>query len=125
MPTVPKLSIGYDYTPEYFGEDGAGHHFSGLLDLGLPAEIGLAFEAGYQSVDGDKQSGCDGAGTCYGTKEGKPGFDYWYGRIGIDRDFFGFNLDLSYWYNSEEEWFETVYGESAKEVVIFTVKYGF
>jgi len=129
MPTTPKLSVGYDYTPNFSLEDGAGH----LLDLGLPLDIGLAFEAGYQMVDGDKTTGCDGAGTCYG-QDGEDGFDYTYFRVGLSREFFGLNCDLSYWYNSEEEWFESEYDEgkdeygyatAAKDTFILTVSYSF
>jgi len=124
IPTTPKFTVGYDFSPDYWGEDGTGHHLNGILDIGLPADIGLVFEAGYQSVAGDKQSGCDGAGTCYGTDEGE-GFDYSYYKIGVNRDFFNVNFDLSYWHNSEEDWFENVYGTSAKDQVVFTAAYTF
>jgi uncharacterized protein (TIGR02001 family) len=133
IPTTPKLSIGYDYTPDYSNEDGSGHHVSALLDLGLPADIGPQFEGGYQTVDGDKTTGCDGAGTCYG-QDGEAGFDYGYLRAGINRDFFGINLDLSYWYNNEEDWFESVYDEEkdewgyashAEDTFILTASYSF
>jgi uncharacterized protein (TIGR02001 family) len=133
VPTTPKLNIGYDFTPNYSNEDGIGHHFNALLDLGLPLDIGLAIEAGYQTVEGDKTTGCDGAGTCYG-QDGEDGFDYAYYRLGINREFFGINVDLSYWYNSEEDWFESVYNEekdewgyatAAKDKVVLTVSYTF
>ena len=135
MPTTPKLSIGYDYTPDYSNEDGYGHHVNALLDLGLPQDISVQLEAGYQWVEGDKTTGCDGFGTCYGM-DGDAGFDYGYFRIGIARDFFfdSLNFDLSYWYNSEEDWFnseynpvtdEWGYATEADSTVILTVSYSF
>ncbi len=125
IPTTPKLTLGYDFTPNYFGEDGVGHHVNAILDLGLPLDIVLAFEGGYQSVEGDKQTGNDGEGTSYGVDEAD-GFDYTYFRVGIAREFFGINCDLSYHFaNSEEEWFLEGYGTSAENKLILTTSYSF
>jgi uncharacterized protein (TIGR02001 family) len=125
LPTVPKLSVGYDFSPDFWGEDGIGHHFNAVLDLGLPYDFVLAGEAGYQYVEGDKQSGCDSTGFCYGV-DGDEGFDYWYYRIGLSREIFGINCDLSYHFgNTERSWFEDVYGSAADDQVIFYMSYTF
>jgi uncharacterized protein (TIGR02001 family) len=135
MPTTPKLSIGYDITPNYSNEDGLGHHINALLDMGLPADIALQLEAGYQTVEGDKTTGCDSTGYCYG-QDGDSGFDYAYYRIGINRDIFfdGLNFDLSYWYNGESDWFQSIYdelrdeygyGTKAENKFILTASYSF
>lgn len=125
LPTVPKLSVGYDFSPDFWGEDGISHHVNAVLELGLPFEFVLAGEAGYQWVEGDKQSGCDSTGFCYGT-DGNEGFDYRYYRIGLSREVFGLDCALNYHFgNSEDDWFEDVYGAKADDQVVFTVSYTF
>jgi len=135
VPTTPKLSVGFDWTPDYSNEDGNGYHINGILNFGLPYEFALDLEAGYQKVDGDKTTGCDSTGYCYGQNN-EAGFDYAYYRIGLDRDIFfdGLNLNLSYWYNSEEDWFNSVYNEEtdvygyasvADSTFILTLSYSF
>ena len=135
IPTTPKLSLGFDWSPNYTSQDGNSYHVNGILDFGLPYDFGLDLEVGYQSVEGDQTTGCDSTGFCYG-QDGKAGFDYAYFRAGIDRDIFfdGLNLDLSFWYNNEEDWFnlevnedETEYGYAtlADSKFILTLSYSF
>jgi uncharacterized protein (TIGR02001 family) len=90
FPLSPKLSGGYNYSPDFFGEDGDAHYFSGRLDLSLPYEFTLYGLIGYQWVEGDKSTG-KGNG-----ENGEDGYDYTHWRIGIARPVLGFVLDLSY-----------------------------
>jgi uncharacterized protein (TIGR02001 family) len=122
LPTVPKLHLEFDYSPDYWGEDGTSYHVNAILELGLPFEVQLALEAGYQNVDGDKQTGRDnGDGV-----DGGNGFDYNYYRVGLSRDIFVLNCDLSYHFgNSEEDWFKDSYETSAEDKLILTVSYAF
>ena len=57
LPTQPTIAIGYNYSLDFFGEDGDGHYVNGTLDLALPWRFGLGFEIGYQDVEGDKTTG--------------------------------------------------------------------
>lgn len=130
LPTVPKLYVGYDFTPDYFGEDGIGHHVNAMVELGLPMELIFQFEGGYQYVEGDKQTGSDSTGYSYGMG-GTDGFDYTYLRAGLAREFFGLNFDLSYHFGvSDEDWFENAYGTGygyagVKDQLVFTATYSF
>lgn len=127
LPTVPKLSVGYDFSPEYGGEDGTSHHVNAVLELGLPLECLLAVEVGWQDVEGDMQTGTDIWGDTWGV-DGKEGYDYTYWRVGLSREFFGFNCDLSYHFaNSEDDWFKEWYeGEDvADDELVFAVSYSF
>ena len=104
----PTIGVGYDYSPDFYGEDDAGHHYSGSLDLTLPMDIGLGGTYAYQDVEGDVTS--------------PDGFDYAYWRIGISKEIAGFGLDLSYWDTDEEE----MLGEDiASERIVFSVSRSF
>ena len=89
-PLSPKIALGYNYSPDFFGEDGDGHYVSGRLDFALPWELTLYGMIGYQWVEGDKSTG-NGNGD-----NGGDGYDYTHWRIGISRPVLGFVLDLSY-----------------------------
>lgn len=90
LPLSPKLGVGYNYSPDYYGEDGTGHYVSGRIDLLLPFELTLTGQLGYQRVAGGRITG-------HGNGEnGKGGFDYTHWRVGISRPLAGFTLDLSY-----------------------------
>jgi len=120
LPTVPKLSVGYDFSPEFSGEDGIGHHINTVLEMGLPLEILLALEGGWQYVEGDKQTG-----SAY-IAMGGSGFDYKYYRIGISREFLGINCDLSWWTNTEKDWLKSwKYDVPADDQAVITISYSF
>jgi len=130
LPTVPKLSVGYDFSPDYWGEDGLAHHANAVLEIGLPFEFVLAGEVGYQWVEGGDQTGYDPVwNVYYGEDNDQEGFDYMYYRVGISREVFGINLDLSYHFgNSEKDWLsddEMGYGTPSGDRVIFTGSYTF
>jgi len=125
LPTVPRLSVGFDYSPDYWGEDGTEWHVNAILEIGLPFELVLALEAGYQDVEGDKQTGSDSSGFSYGV-DGKDGFDYKYYRIGISREFLGINCDLSWWTNTEKDWLKSwKYDVPADDQAVITISYSF
>ncbi len=108
VPLSPAIGVGYDYSPEFYGEDGTGQHYSASLDLSLPGDIGLGGTYGYQDVEGDVTS--------------PDGFDYAYWRIGVSKEIMGFGLDLSYWDTNEEE----MLGEDiAGDRIVFSVSKGF
>jgi uncharacterized protein (TIGR02001 family) len=90
LPLSPKINGGYNYSPDYYGQDGDAHYGSGRLDLSLPFELTLSGLVGYQWVEGDRTYG-HGNGD-----NGHNGYDYVHWRIGISRPLLGFVLDLSY-----------------------------
>lgn len=90
LPLSPKIIGGYNYSPDFYGEDGDAHYGSGRLDLSLPFEFTLSGLVGYQWVEGVHTTG-NGNGD-----NGHNGYDYTHWRIGISRPLLGFVLDLSY-----------------------------
>ena len=101
MTLSPTLGIGYDYSPDFFGEDDTGHHYTASLDLTLPMDVGLGGLYGYQDVEGDVTS--------------PDGFDYSYWKIGLTKEILGFELDLSYWDTDEDD------TDIASERIVFSV----
>jgi uncharacterized protein (TIGR02001 family) len=91
--------VGFNYSPDFYGEDGNGYYYSGTLRLTLPYSFGLGFELGYQNVEGDKTTG-NGLGL-----DGRDGYDYLFWKIGLSKEVLGFNLDVSYYDTNEKEYF--------------------
>jgi uncharacterized protein (TIGR02001 family) len=111
LPLTPTIGVGYNYSPDFFGEDGIGHYVNGKLGLSLPYGFGLAGELGYQWVEGDKLTG-------HGQGEGGgDGFDYTHWRVGLSKEVLGFNLDLSYHNTNEEDFL----GKVGDERVVFMI----
>lgn len=108
---TPKLGLSYNYSPEFYGADGAGHHLLGTIDLTLPYEFSLLGYFGYQDVKGGQTTG----GTA--GEGGRPGFDFLYWRLGVSKVIKGFGLDLSYWDTDEENFL----GDLADSRVVFTL----
>lgn len=105
VPLKPTLTAGYLWSPEYFGEEGTYSKVLGKLKLALPYEVSLGFEIAHIDVEGGAFTG-NGAGL-----NGKDGYDWEYYRVGISRNIIaGFNADLSYYYGSEDEFFQNYYG---------------
>jgi uncharacterized protein (TIGR02001 family) len=115
LPLEPNLGLGFNYSPDYYGEDGDAYSVSSTLRLSLPYQFGLGFELGYQYVEGDKTTG-NGVGL-----DGEDGYDYLYWRIGLSRELLGFNLDLSYYDTNESEYF----GKIGEDRIVFTVSRSF
>jgi uncharacterized protein (TIGR02001 family) len=103
--------VGYNYSPDYYGEDGNAHYVNGTLDLALPWRFGLGFEIGYQDVEGDKTTGNNmGEG-------GGDGFDYIHWRLGLSYEIKGFELDLNYQDTNEQDFL----GNAADSRVVFSI----
>ncbi|MBW1742264.1 MAG: hypothetical protein JRJ47_02380 [Deltaproteobacteria bacterium] len=117
-PLSPVFGIGYAYSPEYSGEDGASNYINGTLDLTLPLNLTLSFEAGYQDIKGDKTTGNGG-----GLDDGN-GYDYIHWRVGLATKLKGFSLDVSYHDTNESGWLSDNIGQ-ADERVVFTVSRSF
>jgi len=108
LPLSPALGFGYGFSPEYSWEDGQSHHAYGTLDLSLPKNFVLGFEAGYMDIEGDK------------TTPG--GYDYLHWKIGLSTTLKGFGLDLSYHDTDEKDFFESFYGYNAGDSrIVFTL----
>jgi uncharacterized protein (TIGR02001 family) len=105
LPMEPNVGIGFNYSPDFFGEDGNAYFYNGTLRLSLPYGFGLGFELGYQNVEGGKLTG-NGRGL-----DGQDGFDYVFWKAGLSKEVLGFNLDLSYYDASEEQFFGNIGGD--------------
>jgi uncharacterized protein (TIGR02001 family) len=111
----PVLGAGYNFSPDYFGEDDVGHYFNATLDLSLPWwGLTLGGEVGYQDVEGDKSTGNNlGMG-------GNDGFDYVHWRISIAKDIPDwFTLDLGYHHTDDDA--EGFFGKIADPRLVFTI----
>ena len=115
VPLEPSLSVAFNYSPDFYGEDGNAYWVGSTLRLTLPYQFGLGFELGYQYVEGDKTTG-NGAGL-----NGEDGYDYLYWRIGLSKELLGFNLDLSYYDTNKNEYF----GKIGDDRVVFTISRSF
>jgi len=115
LPLEPNLGLGFNYSPNFYGEDGNAYYVSGTLRLTLPYQFALGFELGYQYVEGDKATG-NGKGL-----DGEDGYDYLCWRIGLSKELLGFNLDLSYYDTNEKEYF----GKIGKDHIVFTISRSF
>ena len=107
LPLSPYLTLGLDWSPDYWGEDGNSFNYTAQLDLEIGYEIKLTFNAGYFDVEGDKQTGKDPYGDYWGLDWEESGFDYAYYSVGLSRDFLEkFNLDITYHFGmSEKDWY--------------------
>jgi uncharacterized protein (TIGR02001 family) len=102
LPAQPTIGVGYNYSPDFYGEDGNAHYVNGTLDLALPYRLGLGFEIGYQYVEGDETTG-------HGMGEGgHSGYDYIHWRIGLSYEIKGFDLNLSYQDTNEADFLGNV-----------------
>ena len=115
VPLEPNLGLGFNYSPDFYGEDGDAYYTSGTLRLSLPYQLGLGFELGYQIVEGDKTTG-NGLGL-----DGEDGYDYLFWRIGLSKEVLGFMLDLSYYDTNESDYF----GKIGEDRVVFTISRSF
>ena len=115
IPLEPKIGLGLNYSPDFYGEDGNAYYINGTLRLTLPYKFGLRFEVGYQNVEGDKTTG-NGGGP-----DSEDGYDYLFWHISLSREILGFNLDLSYWDTNEEQYFGTI----GDDLVVFTISRSF
>ncbi len=110
LPMAPHIGINYDFSTEYFGEDGNSHHYSATVGVSLPYGFGLDGLYGYQEADGDGFSG----GVSW---------DYAYWQVGLTKSFMGFDLDLRYIDTNSDG--ESLFGGIATERVVFSVSRSF
>lgn len=109
---VPTFGLGWNWSPDFYGEDGKSSYLNFSVGLGLPYNLSVSGEAGYQDVSGDKLTG-NGGGL-----DGKDGYDYWHWRLGVGYSIFGFDLDLSYHDTNEEEFLGV---DNADKRVVFGI----
>jgi len=110
----PTIGAGYNFSPDYSGEDGLGNYVHGTLDLALPYEFTLGGEIGYQDVEGD-----DTTGHNMGMN-GHDGYDYWHYRVSLTKDIpKWFTLDLSY--HSTDNDAQDFFGDIADPRFVFTL----
>jgi uncharacterized protein (TIGR02001 family) len=110
----PTIGAGYNFSPDYSGEDGLGHYGNGTLDLALPYEFTLGGEIGYQYVEGD-----DTTGGNMGMN-GNDGYDYWHWRVSFTKDIpKWFTLDLSY-HNTDSD-AQNFFSDIADPRLVFTI----
>jgi len=119
VPLEPKFGIGYNYSPEYSGEEGKYQYVNGTLDLKLPLNFVLGFEIGHADVEGGMFTG-NGAGL-----DGGDGYEYYHWRVGLTTEVKGFGLNLSYHDTNEEKFFKDVLGVKAGERLVFTLSRSF
>jgi len=112
----PTFAVGWNWSPDYYGEDGTGNYINGSISVGLPYNLSVSGEAGYQDVAGDKLTG-HGNGL-----DGKSGYDYWHWRFGVGYSILGFDLDLSYHDTNEEEFLGK---DNADQRVVFSISRSF
>lgn len=115
VPLEPNLGLGFNYSPDFYGEDGDAYFINGTLRLALPYQFGLGFELGYQNVEGDKTTG-NGLGL-----GGGDGYEYLFWRIGLSKELLGFGFDLSYYDTNESEFF----GRIGDDRLVFTISRAF
>ena len=115
LPLEPNVGVGFNYSPDFYGEDGNAYYYSGTLRLTLPYSLGFGFELGYQDVEGDRTTG-NGRGL-----DGRDGYDYLFWKIGLSKEVLGFNLDVSYYDTNEEEYF----GQIGDSRFVFSISRNF
>ena len=100
---APSVSVGFAWSPDFYGEDDDGIYVNSSVGVSLPAGINPYFNIGYQDVSGDK------------TTAG--GFDYWHYAVGASKDFGAFTFDISW--NDAANYCDG--DQSACEAVVFAV----
>ncbi|HJP35766.1 MAG TPA: TorF family putative porin [Gammaproteobacteria bacterium] len=69
----PSIGIGFDWSPDYFGEDDDGIHIESFIGFSLPQGFGLTANMNYLDVEGDKSF--------------TGGYDYFYYSIELSKSF--------------------------------------
>ena len=82
VPLQPSIGALYNYSPDFFGEDGPGHYVSTNFNLSLPLQFGLGFEYGYQAASGGETT--------------PNGFSYSHWKVAATKQIVGFELELNY-----------------------------
>ena len=85
----PSLSAGFDWSPDYFGEDDTGWNVDSELSFSLPYDISFYGTVSYLDVKGDKTFSRS-AGAA------KNGYDYIYWSVGGSKELGILEFDLHY-----------------------------
>jgi len=104
---APSVSVGFAWSPDFYGEDDDGIYVNGSFGMSLPAGISPYFNIGYQDVSGDKTT--------------PAGFDYWHYAIGASKDVGPLTLDISW--NDADNYCSG--NQDACEAVVFSVSSSF
>jgi uncharacterized protein (TIGR02001 family) len=112
-PVTPTIGVGYNFSPDFYGEDGTAHYVNATLDVALPKGFGVGAEIGYQDVEGDKSTG-DGLGM-----NGNDGFDYTHYKVNGYWSVIGFTFDVAYHATDSDA--EDFFGDIADSRVVFSV----
>jgi len=104
----PSLDVGFDWSPDYFGEDDDGLNLESSFGFTLPEGFGVSFALGYLDVDGDKTFAA--------------GYDFVYYSIGLSKSFGIIDFGLS-WNDAGDDCGDVLAGgnDDLCEALIFTV----
>lgn len=83
----PTVGFTYNYSPDFFGEDGVGQHFQLSVSAALPGGFTTYANLGKQTVRGDEYS------EYFLTPNG---YRYLWWNAGVRKALGGFTLDLSW-----------------------------
>lgn len=100
---APSVSVGFAWSPDFYGEDGDGIYINSSIGISLPAGINPYVNIGYQDVSGDETT--------------PAGFDYWHYAVGASKSFGAFTFDISW--NEADNYCSG--DQSACEAVVFAV----
>ncbi len=104
----PSIGIGFDWSPDYFGEDDDGIHIESFIGLALPQGFALTTNMNYLEVDGDK------------TFPG--GYDYFYYSIELSKSIGILDFAVS-WFEAGDDCDDVLAGgdDDLCEGFVFTV----
>ncbi|MFT4563285.1 MAG: hypothetical protein ACI9BW_003039 [Gammaproteobacteria bacterium] len=104
----PTIDVGFDCSPDYFGQDGDGINIESSIGFTLPEGFGVSFAVNYLDVQGDKTFA--------------RGYDFVYYSIGISKSFGIIDFGLS-WNDAGDDCDDVLAGGNGDlcEAVIFTV----
>ena len=104
----PSITVGFDWSPDYYGEDDDGLHIESSIGFELPYDMGFAVNLNYLDVEGDKTFA--------------NGYDYFYYSIEVSKSFGILDFALS-WNESGDDCDDILAGgdDDLCEGVIFTV----
>lgn len=102
------ISLGLNYSPEFFADSGKAFYYAAYLDIPLPHDFSLSGHVGRQTIDNR-------------IAFGSPSYTDW--AVGLGYTLEGFDLGLTYSDTSLDEPTECVDGCDAK--VVFSVSRSF
>ncbi len=106
-PWEPSITGGFNWSPDYFGEDDDAIYGYGELALSLPLNFGLSFYVGHLDVEGDQTF--------------PAGYSYTHWSVGGSYEIGGFSFDLSYFDADDDCSDELGIDDDLCEGVLFSV----